>query len=236
MAKQETKTESARLEVYRARHGHLQRAADIIREALREAILEGELGAGERLREEELAREFQVSRTPVREALQQLSAEGLVQVNPHQGAVVTHITTDDILELYVVREALEGVAARLAARRATVQNCQALLDLVGEMEAIARAGANPRAAAISNLHFHAELRRAAGNHHLERFLSQIEHSVRRFGDTTFAYPGRIDSTVSEHRAILEAIMEHDTERAEQLAIHHMRQARQLRLRMLLEDI
>lgn len=222
------------LETYRQRFAHLHRAADQVRDSLREAILDGEIKAGQRLREEELAREFGVSRTPIREALQQLSSEGLIDISPHQGAVVTGLTTDDILAIYVVREALEGVAARLAARRATPEQCKTLLAIVEEMAAVASNG-NPAALAQLNLQFHAELRRAANNRHLDKYLSQVEHAVRRFGQTTFAYPGRAASTVEEHRAIVDAVVAGDAERAEALAIEHMREARKLRLKMLFED-
>jgi DNA-binding GntR family transcriptional regulator len=221
-------------DMYRSRHANLHRAADIVREALRDAILEGDVAPGARLREEELARQFRVSRTPVREALQQLSSEGLVQTSPHQGATVASLTVEDILAIYVVREALEGVSARLAARRATPEQCDRLLAIVEEMESKI-ADNDPAKMAELNLQFHAELRHAARNRHLDRFLSQIEHAVRRFGRTTFAYSGRMGTSIAEHRAIVDAVIAHDQVRAEALAIEHMREARQLRLRMLADD-
>lgn len=224
----------SKLAIYRQRFTHLQRAADIVRASLHEAILDGELAAGTWLREEALAREFGVSRTPVREALQQLSSEGFVDISPHQGAVVTQLTTDDILAIYVVREALEGVAARLAARRRTSEQCQRLLEIIDDMTDAATRE-DPKAVARLNLRFHAELRKSANNRHLDRFLTQIEHSVRRFGQTTFVYPGRIESTIQEHQAIVDAVIARDPERAEAVAIHHMREARRLRLHMLMEE-
>lgn len=223
-----------RLEGYRERFAHLERAADMVHEALREAILDGELRSGMRLREEELARRFGVSRTPVREALQQLAAEGFVDISPHRGAVVAQLTVEDILAIYIVREVLEGLSARLAARRATPEQANRLLAILTEMEAAAQAE-TPAKLADLNLKFHAELRRIANNHVLDRFLSQIEHAVRRFGQTTYAYPGRIEASLREHRAIVEAVLARDPERAEAVSIDHMRQARQLRLRMLTED-
>jgi DNA-binding GntR family transcriptional regulator len=225
---------SNRLDAYRQRYMHLQRTTDIVREALRDAVLEGELGAGTRLREVELAREFGVSRTPVREALQQLGAEGLIDVHPHQGAVVTSLSVEDILAIYVVREVLEGLSARLAARRATPEQCEALLASIEAIEAVSQT-ATPSEMADYNLRFHAELRRVAGNRYLDRFLSQIEHAVRRFGHTTYAYAGRTSSSIAEHRAIVDAVVAHDPESAEAHAIEHMREARKLRLRMLSEE-
>lgn len=221
-------------DAYRARHAHLQRAADVVREALRDAILEGDFAPGARLREEELAHQFRVSRTPVREALQQLSSEGLVQTSPHQGATVASLTVEDILSIYVVREALEGVSARLAARRATPEQCERLLAIVEEMESRI-VDNDPNGMAELNLRFHAELRQAARNRHLDRFLSQIEHAVRRFGQTTYAHTGRMATSIAEHRAIVEAVIARDHERAEALAIEHMREARQIRLRMLADE-
>lgn len=203
-----------------------------MREALREAILDGELSSGTRLREEELAQEFGVSRTPIREALKQLGSEGLLELSPHQGAIVTRLTVEDILAIYVVREVLEGLSARLAARRATPAQGQALLAVVDRMEVEAE---NPAQTAKLNLQFHADMRHIANNHILDSFLSNIETSVRRFGRTTFTYPGRTSKAIDEHRAIVEAIIAGDPEQAEALAIRHMREARQIRIAMLVED-
>lgn len=216
------------------RSRRLQRIADMVRESLQEAIIEGQLEAGFRLREEEVAREFGVSRTPVREALQQLAATGLIEMSPHLGAVVSQLTMEDVLSLYLVRESLEGLAARLAAERATPVQRAELYLIMEDMEAMAKAG-NPAKFATLNLRFHAAISRAAHNRYAEHFITQIEHAVRRSGQTTFTVPGRIESTIAEHRAIIDAIMAKDPERAEQLMIQHMREARELRLRMIEAD-
>jgi len=147
---------------------------------------------------------------------------------------VANLTVEDILAIYVVREALEGVSARLAARRATPVQCNRLLAIVEEMESQIESN-SPAQMAELNLRFHAELRQAAANRHLDRFLSQIEHAVRRFGQTTYAHTGRMRTSIAEHRALVDAVIAHDPERAEALATEHMREARLLRLRMLAED-
>ncbi len=90
-----------------------------VRDLLEEAILEGELKPGERLRAEALAQRFGTSRTPIREALLQLEGQGLVEVEPNRGAVVRAFDRDDLLDLYEVRALLEPAAAALAATRAT---------------------------------------------------------------------------------------------------------------------
>lgn len=219
------------LSLYRRRFAHLNRATDIVYSALREAILDGILAPGTWLREEMLAREFGVSRTPVREALQQLRREGLVTDSPHQGVFVGRLTVEDILAIYVVRESLEGLAARLAAMRATPEDCAKLEALIEAMRAVEN---DPSTLAELNLRFHAEVRRVAGNAYLDRFLTQIEHAIRRFGQTTLTYPGRPKQAITEHEAIVDAIRAHDPERAEAEAIRHMHEARELRLRMLIE--
>lgn len=219
---------------YRQQFAHLRRAADIVRETVLEAILDGYLAPGARLREEELAREFGVSRTPVREALHQLAAIGLIDLNLNQGAVVSRLSIEDILTLYIVRENLEGLAARLAAQHATHEQGKVLATLVEEMKS-ASADRNLVDLARLNLQFHAEVRQLARSRYLDRFLTQVEHAVRRFSETTFAYPGRTEQSIAEHHAIVEAIIANDPDDAETLARQHMREARQIRLRMLQEE-
>lgn len=220
---------------YKERFAHLSRSADIIRETLREAILDSRFGPGARLREEELATYFGVSRTPVREALQVLRTEGIIEFLPNQGARVATLTTDDILALYLVREVLEGLAARLAAVRMKGDQRQQLLDILSEMEA-ATARNDPEEIADLNLKFHAQVRLAANNPYLNRFLEQVEHAVRRFGQTTFSYPGRVETSMEEHRRIIDAVLAGDPAEAERVAIDHMQTARQLRLQMLIEGL
>jgi DNA-binding GntR family transcriptional regulator len=222
---------NSRFSAYREQFIDLERATDVVRETLREAILDGHLAPGTWLREEEIARELGVSRTPVREALQQLTAIELIEFKPHQGAVVARLTSDDILAIYVVREALEGVSARLAAVRATLEDCQALRDILTQMED--RYTSDDTEALVElDLVFHARMRQISTNRYLDRFLAQVEQAVRRFGRSTYKYPNRVPASIAEHSAIVDAIADHDPVRAEALAQHHMRQARQLRLQMI----
>lgn len=210
------------------------RMTEAVTEVLKEAILDGVLPPSMWLREKELAAELSVSRTPIREAFGRLAVEGLVVISANQGAMVAPITLDDILEMYVVREDLEGSAARLAARRRSPEHIDRLEAVLQEMEQAVeenRVSDLPR----MNLEFHAVIRRAASNRFLERFLSQIEQSVRRFDRTTFEMSGRKWSALDEHRKIVQAIIECDPEKAEQLATAHMRSARKLRIRMLTEE-
>lgn len=212
---------------------HLPRSADIAREALRAAIMDGNLSPGTTLQEERLAKELSMSRTPIREALQQLRNDGLVELGAHQSAIVSTVTTDDILAIYLVREVLEGLVARLAAWRATPEHHEAMLAILRNMDAAAEEGKVAELVKL-NLLFHARLRQIVENRYLNQFLEQVEYAVKRFGNTTYSYPGRDRASIAEHRAIIEAILAQDADRAEALATQHMRNARQVRLQMRME--
>lgn len=195
-------------------------ASDLVTQILREAILDGTLQPSSWLRESELVRELGVSRTPVREALQRLSAESLVTITARQGAMVSRMTVEDILEVYVVRENLEGFAARHRSQ----QHLDQLEVILSRMVRATPEGC-PADLADLNLSFHKVIREAAANHYLDHFLTQVEFAVRRFGRTTFEIPGRAEEAMDEHRRIVEALRAGDAQEAERLAIEHMRRAR-----------
>ena len=201
-------------------------------DALREAILDGALAPSTWLREDQIADTFAVSRTPVRDALRRLADEGLAVKTAHQGAVVAPLTLDDILAIYVVREDLEGVAARLAAARCPRDLLEKLDATHARMQESAERGDLQRLAQL-NLDFHRTLRLAAANPYLDKFLVQVEQAVRRLPSTTFAAPGRPEEALAEHRAIIDAIRAGDAAAAETAAKHHMRRAREIRLSTLL---
>jgi DNA-binding GntR family transcriptional regulator len=207
---------------------------DAVASALREAILDGVLEPGAWLREAEVARELNVSRTPVRDAFRILASEGLVNINTNQGAVVSQMNSDDVLELYVMREALEALAARLAARRAPRRCLDEFAILIPQMK---RAADNREIAELSRLNFvfHAIVRDAAGNRYLERSLTQVQNAARRFPDPTLGLPGRVAESLDEHIALADAISQGDAETAETLAVAHMRHLSELRIRMLLQS-
>lgn len=202
--------------------------------ALREAILDGGLAPGSWLREAEVARELKVSRTPVRDAFRILASEGLVNINANQGALVTPMTSDDVLELYVMREALEALAARLAARRAPQRCFDEFSTLIPRMKEVGESG-DFRELSKLNFEFHAIIRDAAGNRYLERALTQVQNAARRFPDPTLGLPGRVTESISEHVALADAISQGDAAKAEKLAGEHMHHLSELRIRMLLHN-
>jgi DNA-binding GntR family transcriptional regulator len=209
-------------------------ATDDVTAALREAILDGGLAPGTWLREQDLAAALRVSRTPVREAIRRLADEQLVDRSTNRGAVVRTMGLDEVLAVYVVRAALEGLAARTASMRRPA----GLVDRLATVHASMCAAIDgpPTTLAALNLEFHRAIRESTANPYLERFLRQVEHAVRRFGSTTYDDPIRARESLEEHEEIIRAIEAGDAARAEQGAIMHMSRARETRIAALVDGI
>lgn len=210
------------------------RTTEAVTDALREAILDGVLAPSSWLREDELASAFEVSRTPVREALRRLADEGLAVKTAHHGTVVAPMSLEDVLALYVVRENLEGLAARLAAVRCPPGLVESL-DRIGETMRDVAQSSTPHSQELArlNLTWHRTLRQAASNTYLDRFLGQVEYAVRRLPTSTFDYPGRAEQVLAEHDAVVRAIEARDGDAAARAAQAHMHRAREIRLSVLL---
>ena len=198
------------------------RAYDLFREGLRT----GSFRPGQRLLETELAEHLGMSRTPVREAIRRLQSEGLIAHLPARGLCVAAYDAAQVDELYVMREALEGTAARLAAQHAgrpEIALLQRMLeqekDLTGE------------AAAEHNRRFHRALHQAAHNRYLLRSLSAISDALLLLGPTTLEAPGRAAAARAEHAMIVAAIATRDAVSAEAAARAHIAAAHEARLSM-----
>lgn len=199
--------------------------------SLRKDIQSGRLPSGTRLIEAELAKRLRASRTPIREALHQLQTEGLLERLPDRGVIVSELTTDAILELYEILTALEGTAARLAARLVTP------LDL-GRLKKIQRdvgqavAEADLEAVINLTLAFHRQICVTAKSRYLLEFTQRIYDAIQRFKESTVTYPGRAQAIVDEHQRILDAIEARDEELAEALAREHSRKIMATRIQMI----
>ena len=221
--------------------GERRALVDKLAAALQARVLSGELPSGTRLRQEALAAEFGVSRTPVREALRKLQASGLVELRPNKGALVRGLSAREIRDAYEVRAALEGLAAELAAGRILHEELGVLHGAQAEFrraleqtEAARAAGAEPDEAEIArwgraNDLFHQVIQEAAGN---EVLLRQLEHLHRSFprdlSRTVLAESSSLlQGNVAEHEAVLAAIEEHDPARARAEMLRHVRNAGRL---------
>jgi DNA-binding GntR family transcriptional regulator len=196
---------------------------------IRKAIQDGQLKPGERLREIELAKQIGLSRTPIREALSRLEAEGLVAHDPTRGVVVAELDYSMVTELYYMREVLEGTAARLAAQHASDVEISILDDLCEQYEAALNDGA---ALALSNRRFHETLYRCSHNRYLLNMVTVLHDALSLLGGTTLGNPERAAETLREHRAVVAAIHARDAESAEQALRAHIRSAQKVRMQKL----
>lgn len=199
-------------------------SGDRVYRALRTGILDGTLAPATRLVEVQLASQFEVSRTPVREALKRLAAEGLVALDPVRGMVVREIDSREAEDIYVIREMLDGLVGRLAAERISPA-ALAKLRLLTELTQQAADHRSWAAIVQMNISFHEVLYTAAANERLSAIGRSLEESVRRFSSMAFNTPERVCEVIQEHTEIIEALEARDPDRAEAVARWHMVRAR-----------
>lgn len=196
--------------------------------ALRDAIIQGRLKAGERIVEDRVCSELGVSRSPLREALRRLEGDGLVAIVPRQGAVVAELTDQDGMELFAVREVLEGLAAKLAAKHITAGELAQLESLCNRMEQSIQAR---QMSTVVELHsqLHELITEASRNRWIREFVTSVRTHIRRIYRSSIENPERAQRSLAEHRLILEALRQGDSRRAERLAREHVQHARKAAL-------
>lgn len=197
--------------------------------SLRDAIWEGRFAPGERIAEEDIARSLGVSRTPVREALRRLQERGLLVIGAGRSLVVAELTKQQVLELYAMREILEGSAARFAAQHANQAEIDMLHRLLDEFD---KHQSNARVLVALNRRFHGAVCEAAHNRYLIATLAGMHDAMALLHSNTFRMPNRRTETDAEHRRIVLAIERRDPDEAEKAARHHVRQAQRTRFAML----
>lgn len=190
---------------------------------LEEDILNGKYRPGESLIEKELCEEMGVSRTPLREALRQLEREGLVQSIPNKGVIVRGISTKDIEDIYTIRMMIEGLAARWAAEKITPEGLAELEEAV-ELEEFYTSKNDADHLLRFDTQFHDVLYKASKSKPLIHMLSMFHHYVQSARTTSMAEPDRALKVLEEHKAILQAVKDRDSQRAERLTTEHVRNA------------
>lgn len=196
---------------------------------LRAAILNGEYRPGAVLVESAVAEAYDVSRTPVREALRRLEQDKILQRHGRQ-LMVRVTTPEEVLEIYDCRIVLEGMAAEWAALKRTDYDL-AMLEQAHNRMAQFTDGTPADMARINHV-FHERMWRASHNATLYDLLDRLEIHIRRYPEPTVSQPGRWREAVSEHGGVLEAIRAQDAALARRLASDHMAAARDLRLNMI----
>ena len=194
---------------------------------IQDAIVRGELPAGQKISEASLCSRFGFGRGPVREAIRRLEGRGLIVRRPHAGASVVSLSYPRLLELYRVREALEGLAARLAAESASDDDIRDLRNLLEQHQAqITRDEGRAYYQSEGDVDFHYRIVRASGNETLYRVLDgELYHLLRLYRYRLSTARGRPEKALKEHQHIIDAIEDRDGELAELLMRRHISAAR-----------
>lgn len=190
---------------------------------LQNDILNGLYQPGDNLIETKLSEELGVSRTPIREAIRQLELEGLVHSIPNKGAIVKGISSQDVEDIYTIRMLIEGLAARWAAEKITCEELKELKEVV-ELEEFYTLKNDVDHLLQLDSRFHDIIFKASKSKTLMHTLSTFHHYVQRARNASLNNPERARMVLEEHKAILQAIMEHDAEKAERLTTLHVRNA------------
>jgi DNA-binding GntR family transcriptional regulator len=211
---------------------HVGRVAAPLREqvvdGLREAIVEMRLPPGRRLIERELVEQIGVSRTTIREVLRQLTAEGLVENIPQRGAVVAAVSPEQAEEIYEVRAALEGLAARRFVKYATEEHRAELRRALVEVERVTIDGGDIHAMLKAKDRFYDALLTGSCNETVRSVLSALQARVTALRATSLSRPGRPPHAAAEIRAIVEALEARDADTAAEACAVHLRMASQRR--------
>lgn len=187
---------------------------------LRTMVFERQLKPGDWIDELKLAGDWQISRTPLREALKVLASEGLVTLVPRQGCKVTELSEDDADELFPVMALLEGRCAYEAVRKAKPADVKALRRLHEVLEKHAAAH-DVDGYYRANHEFHTKVQALADNRWLDRATNDLRKFLRLLRGRQLNWPGRIDDSINEHRVLIAAIEQGDAARAERLMHDHL---------------
>jgi DNA-binding GntR family transcriptional regulator len=193
---------------------------DYIARQIKKRILDGEYAPGTRLKVRKLAAEFGSSEIPVREAIIQLTATGLVSIRPHVGAMATPISSQDLLEIFQIRSVLESLATELATDRMTVGDLKDIEEAARILRRAVEEGRESDELTQLNRQFHLAIYRCSGN---ERLVVMIADLWTHAGRYPAPLTGRDEATyqsLRDHEEILEALHKRDKERAKALTQSH----------------
>lgn len=196
----------------------------IIFEKVREDILNGKYATGDKIVEAKLAEELGVSRTPVREALKQLELDGLVESLPNRGVIVKGITDQDIEDIYSIRLAIEAIAARWSIERIEPDEVDQLKEIYDLMEFYASKGDVDKSFEL-NTRFHETLFKATKSRYLEHVLKDFQLFIKSTRNESLKSDGRLDTALAEHKVILNAYLNKDTDAAVKAITTHITNSR-----------
>lgn len=193
-------------------------AHEFVRDTLRRAILSGALVGGARLVQADIAAQLGVSTTPVREALRDLAADGLIRIDPHRGAAVHELDLEELEDIYEIRKSLEPLAIRKAAARITdeqLTEAQRLLDLMEKSK-------DSGVWVDLNWQFHSLIESAANSPRLATLLKTVQDASAQYvGHAIKIVPGRSDEGNAEHQGIVDALRAGDGNKAAKILYAHL---------------
>lgn len=196
-----------------------------IYEAIKDKIISGELSHATPIVEKKLALEYQCSRTPIREALRKLEQDGLVKIIPRKGVFVSQITITDIEEIFVIREALEGISTRIATGIISNHNIKILHAIAEKADYEFKEGDNEGSFQSGN-ELHDIILKIAGNNRIIKTISTIKDQIQRMHLMAKTIPGRLEKSNFEHSEIIKAMELRDIELAELKMREHIRSTKE----------
>ncbi len=203
--------------------------SDNVFDQLRRAIVSGEFPPGSKINEPQLAERYGISRGPLREAIRRLEGCKLVDIKPNVGAKVVSLNGSQVIEIYEIRESLEGLACRLAAEHADSSECDSLRQLLAQHEQQIQSENGRRYyQQEGDLDFHFQVVQMSGNKRLFQLLcNELYHLLRLYRVQTSRQPSRPEQAFREHHRIVDAIEERDCELAEMLMRRHISNAKKM---------
>jgi DNA-binding GntR family transcriptional regulator len=203
-------------------YGQIQKPLrEVVYDVLKHKILTGEIPSQSRLMEIDLAEKMNVSRTPIREAIRELAEDGLVTIEPRKGAYVSRISTKDMLDVFEVREDLEGLAAFFAAQRITDEEKKTLAKLVRLYELAVEKSDKAEMVDLDEK-FHKYIVKCSRNDTLIQMVNQIQELSLRFRYIYYDDFSHYEKMPAEHKAIADAIIEGNAKKARKEADNHVK--------------
>jgi len=192
-------------------------------ESIKESIATGKLTPGEKISESRLAEDLGISRTPLREAIQTLEAEGFLKVMPRKGAVVSEYSKKDIEDIYEIKATLEGLAARLATANITGEDLKHLEEINEQLKSMSLHGKSS-VNRFFNMHnqFHDIFLKASNNERLYQLNCHLMEPFKRFRLASLAIPGRFNESIATHEDIIAAFKSGDADTVEALVMKNVR--------------
>ena len=207
---------------------------DVVFESLKDAIMNGKLEQGKIITEQQISREFGISRTPVREALYKLTATGLIRIIPHKGFLISKWSIKEIRDVFEIRIVLERLAVELFIRNYYQENLEELENITRKMEKAVQENNFIEAAKMNNK-FHDLIIEKSDNHEISIVMEPLKNKINIFRLISISTPSRLKTSLVEHRSILDSILQKDIENAKKLIEIHIRKVLDIIEKKLLEE-